>query len=197
MLTIGLTGDVGAGKSTLCRVWKAMGATVLDADTVARDMWKLPEIQAKAEARWGSGFFSGEWKDIFARIAAKIFTDDAEYDFASRLLHDATLKELRRQMAAASGWVVAEIPLLYECGETDWFDGVVFAAASVAKRVERNKKRHWDENEVRRRDAKLMPREEKLRRADWVLENTGSLAEWEDKARKLGTVFLAMNEARQ
>ena len=50
---------------------------------------------------------------------------------------------------------------------------------------------------MRRRDAKLMPREEKLRRADWVLENTGSLAEWEDKARKLGTVFLAMNEARQ
>jgi dephospho-CoA kinase len=39
MLTIGLTGDVGAGKSTLCRVWSGMGATVLDADTVARDMW--------------------------------------------------------------------------------------------------------------------------------------------------------------
>ncbi len=47
MLTVGLTGDVGAGKSTLSRVWKDMGATVIDADRAARDMWDLPEIRKK------------------------------------------------------------------------------------------------------------------------------------------------------
>ena len=196
MLTIGLTGDVGAGKSTLCRVWQGMGATIIDADTVAREMWKLPEIQEKAGARWGEGFFTGDWKDIFARIAAKIFTDDAEYDFASGLLHQATIKELKDRAAAASGWVVVEIPLLYESGVPLWFDGVVFAAASVEKRIERNQKRNWDENEVRRRDAKLLPREEKIKRADWVLENTGTLAEWENKARELGKFFLKMDSQR-
>ena len=197
MLTIGLTGDVGAGKSTLCRVWSGMGAAVFDADTIARDLWKRQDVQREAEQRWGNGFFKGEWKDVLARIAAKIFTDDAEYTFASQLLHGATMKELRRLIDASTGWVVAEIPLLYECGAADWFDGVVFAAASVEKRIERNKKRSWDENEVRRRDAKLMPREDKIKRADWVLENTGTLAEWEQKARSLGEMFLKMDSAKR
>jgi dephospho-CoA kinase len=197
MLTIGLTGDVGAGKSTLCRVWSGMGATVLDADTVARDMWKLPDVQQAAAERWGGGFFEGEWKSVLAKIASKIFTNDAEYAFASQLLHGATIKELKRRVDSSSGWVVVEIPLLYECGVPDWFDGVVFAAASVEKRIERNKKRNWDANEVRRRDAKLMPREDKIKRADWVLENSGTLAEWEQKARSLGEMFLQMNRAKR
>ena len=62
MLTVGLTGDVGAGKSTLARVWEEMGATVIDADRVARDMWKDPDVQRKAAERWGSDFFGGDQK---------------------------------------------------------------------------------------------------------------------------------------
>ncbi len=190
MLTIGLTGDVGAGKSTLCRVWNAMGATVFNADTIAREMWKLPEIQKKAEERWGAGFFDGEWKTVLAKIASKIFSDDDEYIFASELLHCPTMEELKRLVNKSSGWVVIEIPLLYECGLPDWIDGVVYAAASLEKRMERNKVRGWDETEIRRRDRKLLPRAEKLCRADWVIENTGTLEEWEKKARELGRIFI-------
>ncbi|MFA7366258.1 MAG: dephospho-CoA kinase, partial [Synergistaceae bacterium] len=86
MLTVGLTGDVGAGKSTLSRVWKDMGATVIDADRVARDMWDLPEIRKKASERWGSDFFEGDQRSVFAKIAAKIFSEEEEYEFVSDLL---------------------------------------------------------------------------------------------------------------
>lgn len=189
MLTIGLTGDVGAGKSTLCRVWRGMGATVFDADTIARDMWKLPSVQEAAEKRWGVGFFSGEWRSVLAEIAARIFNDEEEYKFASGLLHDATMRELERLVKASSGWVVVEIPLLYECGVPEWIDGVAYAAASFEKRIKRNKTRGWDAEEVRRRDAKLLPREEKIARADWVIENAGTLEEWEAKAAELGRFF--------
>lgn len=190
MLTVGLTGDVGAGKSTLSRVWEEMGALVIDADRVARDMWKLPEVQKKAVERWGADFFEEEWKFVLAKISAKIFTDDTEYEFVSNLLHPATIAEIERLVNKAKGWVVVEIPLLFECGRPKWMDSVVYASASAEKRVERNISRGWDAGEIKRRESKLMPREEKIRMSDCVLENSGSIGEWEAKARKQGEIFL-------
>lgn len=191
MLTIGLTGDVGAGKSTLCRVWKRMGATVYDADTVARSMWNLPEVRKTAEKRWGKGFFKGKSSVVFSKIANKIFNDNEEYEFVSKLLHKRTMEELERLIKSSEGLVIVEIPLLYECGVSNWFDGVVYAAASIEKRVERNVTRNWSSEEILRRESKLISREEKISRSDWVLENTGTLKEWRIKARKLGKIFLA------
>ena len=190
MLTVGLTGDVGAGKSTLSRVWKDMGATVIDADRVARDMWKLPDVQKKASERWGSDFFDGDQKSVFSKIAEKIFSDEREYEFVSDLLHPATIAAIEDIVKNADGWVVVEIPLLFECGRPKWIDFVVFASASAEKRVERNASRGWDAAEIKRRESRLMPRDEKIRRSDWVLENSGTKEEWEAKARELGNIFL-------
>ena len=79
MLTLGLTGDVGAGKSTLCSVWRSMGISVFDADTVAREMWRSEDVQKKACFRWGDDFFDGEWKSVLKKIADKIFNSKEEY----------------------------------------------------------------------------------------------------------------------
>ena len=190
MLTVGLTGDVGAGKSTLSRVWEEMGATIIDADRVARDMWIFPDVQKKAAERWGSDFFEGDQKSVFAKIAAKIFSEEEEYEFVSDLLHPATIAAIEDIVRNAEGWVVVEIPLLFECGRPEWMDFVVFVSASAEKRVERNALRGWDAVEIKRRESRLMPRDEKIRKSDWVMENSGSKEEWEAKARELGKIFL-------
>ena len=190
MLTVGLTGDVGAGKSTLSKVWEDMGAAVIDADRVARDMWQLPDVQKRASERWGSDFFEDDQKSVFAKIAEKIFSDEREYEFVSDLLHPATIAAIEDIVKNADGWVVVEIPLLFECGRPKWMDFVVFASASPEKRVERNASRGWDAAEIKRRESRLMPRDEKIRRSDWVLENSGTKEEWEAKARELGNIFL-------
>ncbi|MDY9920960.1 MAG: dephospho-CoA kinase [Synergistota bacterium] len=190
MLTVGLTGDVGAGKSTLSRVWEEMGATVIDADRVARDMWKLPDVQKKASERWGSDFFEGDQKSVFAKIAAKIFSEEQEYEFVSDLLHPATIAAIDKFVKDAKGWVVVEIPLLFECGRPEWMDIVVFVSATPEMRAERNASRGWDASEIKRRESRLMPRDEKIRKSDWVMENSGSKEEWEAKARELGKIFL-------
>ena len=190
MLTVGLTGDVGAGKSTLSRVWEEMGATIIDADRVARDMWIFPDVQKKAAERWGSDFFEGDQKSVFAKIAAKIFSEEEEYEFVSDLLHPATIAAIEKFVKDAEGLVVVEIPLLFECGRPEWMDLVVFVSATPEKRVERNASRGWDAAEIKRRESRLMPRDEKIRRSDWVLENSGTKEEWEAKARELGNIFL-------
>lgn len=183
MPTVGLTGDVGAGKSTLCEEWLALGAAVIDADTAARDMWADPEIQKQAMARWGSGFFDGQRRDVYKRIADKIFTDRQEYNFAARLLYPGTIAAIMAAAENAGGVVIVEMPLLFECGAESWMDAVVYAEADLKKRAERNIKRNWNEDEIKRRELWLLPREEKIKRSDIVLLNAGTEEEWRQKAR--------------
>lgn len=185
MPIVGVTGDVGAGKSALCGELAKCGAHVIDADSVARALWDDPEIRREAEGRWGKDFFDAPRKEMYARIAAKIFGDDAEYDFASKLLHKKTMENILSQARSAGGVVVAEIPLLYEGGYEKLVDFVVYAACGFEKRVERNAKRSWSADEIERREAHLLPREEKIARADCLLVNDGSEEEWREKARSL------------
>lgn len=193
MSIIGLTGDVGAGKSTLCSVWREMGAHVIDADTVARAMWDMPDVRSEAEKRWGEGFFNEpDHKKLWAKIAAKIFNDEKEYEFSSGLIHRRTGEQLRKEAREAGGWVIVEIPLLYETGHNEWLDYVVYASAPFEKRVARNAKRNWNAEEVSRRETKLLPSAEKMRKADFVLVNDGTEEEWKEKARVLGEKLRAL-----
>lgn len=172
-----------------------MGATIVDADAVAKRQWDAPEVRRAAEERWGAGFFdcdkiNCDKKEMYANIAAKIFNDAEEYKFATEIIHKAMQKEILRIVAESCGWLVLEIPLLFESGHYQWLDYVVYATAPREKRIERNAARGWDEEEIARREIWFMPREEKLSRSDFVLENNGTAEEWESKGRKLGRFFL-------
>lgn len=191
MLTIGLTGDVGAGKSTLSRVLKKMGATVIDADSVARNLWKLSEVRKTAEKRWGKDFFKDKSSVVYSKIANIIFNNEDEYDFVTKLLHKRTLEELKILIDESDGLVIVEIPLLFECDISDWFDGIIYVTAEIDKRSELIARRNWNIEEVLRREAKMMPREEKISRSDWILENKGSLKEWKAKSKELGKLLLS------
>ena len=191
VLTIGLTGDVGAGKSTLSRVLKRLGATVFDADSVARNLWKLSEVRRAAEKCWGKDFFKDKNSVVYSKIANIIFNDEDEYEFVTKLLHKRTLDELKSLIEESDGLVIVEIPLLFECGISDWFDGIVYVAADIDKRSELIARRNWNLEEVQRREAKMMSREEKMSRSDWILENKGSLKEWKAKSKELGKLLLS------
>lgn len=190
MLIVGLTGDVGAGKSTLCMVWREMGALIVNADEIAKRQWDVPEVRRAAEKRWGTGFFVSDKKEMHSKIAAKIFNDALEYKFATKIIHAAVQKEIRRMAAENEGWMVLEIPLLFESGHYQWLDYTVYVTAPLEKRIRRNAARGWDESEIARRESWFMPREAKLTRADFVLENDGTLDEWKKKGRELGQFFL-------
>lgn len=190
MLTVGLTGDVGAGKSTLSKIWEGMGALIIDADRIAREMWDLPEVRVKAAARWGGGFFDGDQRAVYAAIAAKIFSNEDEYKFVSELLHPPTMAKIEDMVRKTSGWTVVEIPLLFEYGRPVWIDYVVYVSALLEERINRNSARGWDAREIERREARLMAREKKMTMSEYVLDNSGSFCEWGEKAEKLGRIFL-------
>ena len=189
MLALGVTGDVGAGKSTLTRFWKEMGASVLDADEIVRSLWKRPDVIGKAVSRWGRGVADNGGNILRGEIAARAFSCAEDYAWLCGLLHPLVRIEMERISASLEGWVVAEIPLLFEGGVPQWIDATVYLAAPEEKRRERNSSRGWTAGEIIRRESFLLPSEEKKRRADVVLENAGTLENLRETAEKHALFF--------
>lgn len=196
MFVVGLTGDVGAGKSTLSDVWRTLGAKVIDADEAAKRQWLVPEIRESAAARWGREILCGGGVD-FARIAEIAFADEDEYRYMIDLIHPATRADLTREVRASGGWVVAEIPLLFEGACHDWIDFVVYATAPIEDRIARNRVRGWDGEEVARRERFLLDSREKRAMADLVLFNDSTLEVWAGTARRTGALFARMGTVRE
>lgn len=191
MLTVGLTGSVASGKSTLARVWSEAGVPVVSADELARRVVRpgSPGLDEVVEA-FGEEVLGPDGGLDRGALRRRVFRDDADRRRLEAILHPRIealrrrwLEERRREGAPL---VVAEIPLLFEVGLDDAFDVTVVVHAAREERLRRLvEERGLAEEEARRMiDAQLDP-EEKRRRADVVLENDGTIAELEEEARRL------------
>lgn len=189
MLAFGLSGDVGAGKSTLARLWRERGASVLDADEVVRVLWTRADVLDAAVSRWGRGILDSDGRAVPSLIASKAFADLEEYKWLCTLLHPLVRLEMERAASSLEGWVVAEIPLLFEGGGPWWIDATIYVTAPEEKRRERNAARGWNKDEIARREAFLLPGEEKRARADLVIENGQDLKQLTEEASQLAERF--------
>ncbi|CAN5184261.1 dephospho-CoA kinase [soil metagenome] len=192
MLCVGLTGNIAAGKSAVADVWRDLGATVIDADVLARRAVE-PGSPALAEiaARWGKNVVSGTDGTLDREALGRIVFGDP--DARARLegiVHPEVrrLREIEHAAAAERGdrIVVDDVPLLFEVGMEDAFDVVVLVDAPAETRLRRlTEERGMDRYEARRRIAAQMPAEEKRARADIVIDNTRTLAELWERAAKV------------
>lgn len=200
MLRVGLTGNVGAGKSTVARVWRALGATVVDADELARRAVE-PGTEGfdRIVKRWGERVVAEDGTLDRAALRGIVFADPEARAGLESIVHPvvATLRDEAEAEARERGEhaVVAEVPLLFEVGMADDFDVLVLVDAPEATRQMRlvgDRALHPDE--ARRMIAAQMPSELKRARADVVIDNTGSLAELEERARE---VWMRLRERAQ
>jgi dephospho-CoA kinase len=191
MLTVAVTGDVGAGKSHLVNIWAALGAGVIDADAAAKAQWSKPDVMDSAVRRWGSGMLRDGEAD-FQEIARRAFSDEDEYRFMNSLIHPGTWADISRAAASLRGLVVLEIPLFFESGGVYWADYVVYVRAPDGERVQRNAVRGWNAEEIARRERFMISRDEKMGKSDIVLVNDSDINEWETRARELGLKLTAM-----
>jgi dephospho-CoA kinase len=201
MLTIGLTGNIGSGKSSVARVWKALGATVVEADELARRAVApgTPGL-ARVVERWGEDVLRPDGSLDRAALRDVVFRDEGERRRLERIVHP----EVNRLRGEAFGeaerrgesLVVADIPLLFEVGGEGDFDVVVLVDAPKEVRLERLvRDRGLDADEARRMIDAQMPAERKRGEADIVIENAGSLAELDERARIVWEKLLARARA--
>jgi dephospho-CoA kinase len=163
-----ITGDVGAGKSTVSGILESRGWALIDADKVVAGLWRTPDVIDAAVKRWGEGILESG-AVARARIAALIFNDRAEYDWTMNLLHPLVKKEMQLRVETA------EIQMLFEAGVAPWVTLKTFVTASRSVRLERCLARGWDEAEMSRREGFFMPSEERMALSDFVIWNDGTL----------------------
>ena len=182
-LRIGLTGGVASGKSTVASALRALGAAVVDADAIAREVVRPdgPAYPGIVDA-FGRAVVGPDGTLDRAALAARIFADEG----ARRRLNALTHPHIRRRMAdeaarltaaAATPVIVYDIPLLLDTtdGRDLGLDGIVVVYADVPTRVRRLMARNKiSEDEARRRLAAQVPLEDKVARADWSIDNSGT-----------------------
>ena len=195
MLVIGLTGNIAAGKSSVARHFAEWGATLIDADALARKAVApgTPALRA-IKARWGSAVFGPDGTLDRAALRRIVFADAAERAALDAMVHPEVARLRAAAVAAArereERLVICDIPLLFEAGLTDTVDAIVLVDAPRAVRLHRlMRDRGLVEAEAAAMIDAQSPSEPKRARADWIIENDGTTAELEARAR---TVFNAL-----
>ena len=180
MAIIAITGDIGAGKSTVSKILaEKLGCERLDADVVAKSLWLRDDVKAQAVNRWGEKILDASGKILIPEIARIIFNDATEHEFCNKMLHPLVMSELERQSRENKN-VVMEIPLLFETGRPDWINFVAYVTANFDVRAERCRvSRGWSVEELRRREKFLLPQSEKISMSDFVVNNGGNISELE------------------
>jgi dephospho-CoA kinase len=189
MLNVALTGNIAAGKSTVVDLFRRWGATVIDADALARDA-QTPgsEVLAAIVRRFGADVLAPDGSLDRAALRAKVMGDQAALDALNEIVHPAVRRrrdELLREAAERGDvLVVNDIPLLFEVLDPTQFDAVVLVDASVALRRTRLRgMRGLSNEEADRMIAAQMPAGRKRAKSQFVIDNDGSLAEVERQAR--------------
>lgn len=176
MAVMAVTGDIGAGKSTVSKLLAGiLGCECVSADVIALSLWEREDVKAQAVMRWGRSILDDGGSVIRAEVAGRIFADKSDYDFCNALLHPIVMRELSRRTDAG----VMEIPLLPEVGRPEWTDRVIYVTAGFEVRAERCKVRGWSEDELRRRESFLLPYCERIAISDYIIYNESSITELE------------------
>jgi dephospho-CoA kinase len=176
-LAVAITGGIAAGKTEALAAFERRGAAVVSADDLVHRVYREDEsLRSALRERWGEGVFGEDGEVDRGSVAAIVFADRAELDWLEGIVHPLVRRAhqewLEEQLSRPEppALVVVEIPLLYESGGEARFDKVVALTASPSVREARR-------GAYVEREARLIPDEEKLRRADFAYVNDGTLEE--------------------
>lgn len=181
MLEIGLTGGIGSGKSTVAALLVKRGAVLLDADAIVRELQEpgTPVFVAMVE-RWGDEIVAADGGLNRQAVADRAFGDADELEALNAIVHPAVADEMTRRRKALAGTdatVILDIPLLVESGH-EGLGGVIVVDVDPDVAVGRLvTHRGFTEDDARGRIARQASREDRLARADVVIDNSGTVAD--------------------
>ncbi|HTU95000.1 MAG TPA: dephospho-CoA kinase [Solirubrobacteraceae bacterium] len=174
---IGLTGGIGAGKSTACAALERLGAICLSTDQVVHDLYESPEIRDAVAARFGSEVIADGRVDRPALARAAFATDEGR-GWLEQLLWPRVGERVAAFRTEADTAqpppraAVVEIPLLFESGSDHGFDATIAVIADEAIRHERAAARGHEA--LSERAARQLSQQEKSQRATYTVVNDGS-----------------------
>ena len=196
-LLVGLTGGIATGKSTVSAMFAHLGARVVDADLLAREV-VMPGQPAHAQIvkEFGPDVLEADGSVDRKRLGALVFADAQKRKRLEEITHPAIRVRQQRILSvyeeeAFEGIVIWDAALLIEAGGATGMDRVVVVVADPAAELRRLVERDgFSEEEARGRMASQMPLAEKVKVADYVIDNSGSRAETERRVREVYRALL-------
>lgn len=174
-MVIGLTGGIGCGKSTVAGFFKSHGFVVIDSDVLAHQALNEPATLEALKKRWGQDCIQKNGEADRAWIGQKVFTHSEERSFLESITHPRVVALRSQAMHDSTKSYILEIPLLFEKGLNSGLDVIICVASSEETQVTRLKSKGLKSEEALQRIKSQMPVSEKVKRANYVIWNDGSL----------------------
>ena len=198
MLVVTLTGGIGSGKSTVARIFAELGAPVIDADLVAREVVEpgspaLTEI----ESAFGPGVLDGEGNLRRDRLREQVFSDPAARRRLEAIMHPRIREIMVRRLSGLNApYAILVIPLLLETDQTDLGDRTLVVDLPESLQIERVKRRdHLEDARIKTILEAQCDRSARLNAADDVIDNQGDPEKLREQVEKLHQRYLALTAA--
>jgi len=198
MLRIGLTGGIGSGKSTVAEFFAAHGVPVIDTDEIAREL-VVPGQAAYREIvrHFGDGVIAASGTIDRGKLRSRVFDNPQERERLEAILHPRIREETKRRLdRLETGYVIVVVPLLIETGFDGLIDRILVVDADEARQLERVAKRSgMNAEQAGKIMASQATRQERLARADDVIENNGELPDLERRVAELHARYRSLAAA--
>jgi dephospho-CoA kinase len=201
MTIVGLTGSVGTGKSTVTRFFRELGAYIIDWDELARQVTR-PHSQAWKEIveYFGKGILNDDLTINRQRLADIVFSDKEKIERLNQIVHPQVFKEDERitneiKNHDPDALIIKDIPLLLEVAPPISVDKLVVVSASKQTQLRRLQKRGMTTEDAQRRIQAQLPLEEKIKSADFLINNDGSPEETKRQVTEI--YFLLVRKGEQ
>ncbi|MDR0338422.1 MAG: dephospho-CoA kinase [Planctomycetaceae bacterium] len=193
MLILGLVGGIGSGKSMVAEMFCRLGAERIDADKIGHEVLQQPNVQTVARNRWGNAVFNPNGQLNRQELARIVFdpseTGCEELQFLNFLVHPQITQKIDDQIRQLSEsecrYVILDAPLLLEHHWDRRVNHLIFVDVPRSTRIARTQKRGWTSTELDAREKTQLNLDEKRRKANWIIDNSGNLDETLDQVKKI------------
>ncbi len=176
MIKVGLTGNMGSGKSTVARVFQISGIPVYHADHEAKKILDQPDVRDKLTEIFGKDMIDQKGQINRKKLASLVFNDQMMVNRINRIIHPLVEKDFKEWMDQYPDkeYIIQEAAILFESGFHKLFDKVIFVSAPKEIRINRIIERdHSSRQEILKRMQHQESEKKKITRSDFVVRNDG------------------------
>ena len=190
MLKIGLTGGIGSGKSTAAKYFKQLGISVIDADEIVHVLLGDRKLVKKIAAYFGNAVLTNQQLDR-KKLRALVFTNSKKRHWLEKLLHPAVYKKMQTITKVGSPYLILVIPLLLETKKTNIVDRVLVIDTVQKNQIKRTQMRDRTSlTTVKKIIRAQVTRKQRLKQADDVITNNGTIAALKQQIKKMHCYYL-------
>ncbi len=186
-MIIGITGSIATGKSTAVEYLKKLGVLVFDADIISKEILDDKSTAKEVSEKFGEKILKGK-KINRKKLRQMVFENKEKLEILNKIMHPKIINELKKKIESnrEENLVFVDIPLLYEVGFENEVDKIVVVYCASEIQLERLMRRdHIDYNEAQMAIKSQMSLKDKMKRADYLIENNGSINDLQEKVHEL------------